>query len=385
MTKRVLILMSDTGGGHRAAAEAIRDALKRQHGTAVEVELVDVFRQYSPFPLKYAPETYPMIVNNAVWAWRLAYKIAAERRQTVKFFSARNYRTMKNGLQRMLRERPADVVVSVHSILTIPSLHAYAAQPKRPPFLIVVTDLVTTPMFWYDPRAERCFVPTEAAYALAIQAGFKPEQVRLTGLPVNPRFAEMLPEKRAAREALGWHPDLPAILMISGGDGMGPVYETARAINDLAMPCQLAVVAGRNKPLKRRLDNSTWNQPTYIYPFVRQIPQLMAAADILVTKAGPATLMEACIAGLPMILSDCIPGQEEGNVTHIVEHDAGVFAPKPALVAQAVAAWLSEGTAGINRRAANASRLAHPNAVWEIAEEVWQFANQPAIQNSVRR
>lgn len=379
MKKRILFLMSDTGGGHRAAAEAIRDALHRRYGDAVQAELVDVFRDYAPFPYKYMPEVYPWLINRAIWAWSFGYKISAAHYRTAKFFSSRNYQSMRKGLDRMVREHPADVVVSVHSVITTPSLNAYMTLPERPPFITVVTDLVTTPMFWYDARTERCLVPTEAAFMRGIEGGLSSEQMRITGLPVHPRFVESLPSKADARDSLGWKPHLPTILMISGGDGMGPVYETARAINALHLPCQLAIVAGRNRALKRRLDHSTWNQPTFIYPFVRQMPRLMAAADILVTKAGPATIMEACLAGLPMILSDCIPGQEEGNVTHVVQNNAGVFAPKPELVAHSVAAWLQDNAQGQRERAANAQRLAQPNAVWEIAEEVWHYAQQSPI------
>ncbi|MBL8121064.1 MAG: galactosyldiacylglycerol synthase, partial [Anaerolineae bacterium] len=153
----------------------------------------------------------------------------------------------------------------------------------------------------------------------------KPEQMRVTGLPVHPNFAERLTDKANARKELGWNPELPAILMVGGGEGMGPLYEAARAINNRHLNCQIAIIAGRNQVLKDKLESDTWNQPTRVYPFVTNMPVLMAAADILVTKAGPATISEACIAGLPQILYDAIPGQETGNVEFVVQNNAGVF------------------------------------------------------------
>jgi 1,2-diacylglycerol 3-beta-galactosyltransferase len=109
------------------------------------------------------------------------------------------------------------------------------------------------------------------------------------------------------------------------------------------------------------------------------MPTLMAAADILVTKAGPGTISEACIAGVPIVLGGAVPGQEEGNITYVVRNDAGVWAPSPTKVARAVRDWLTEGPEGLARRAAAAKALARPNAVWEIAEEVWHYANQPRV------
>jgi 1,2-diacylglycerol 3-beta-galactosyltransferase len=249
----------------------------------------------------------------------------------------------------------------------------------------VVTDLVSTHKFWYDPKTDRCLVPTQPAYDRGREAGLKPAQLRVTGLPVHPGFAERLKDKAAARAELGWEANLPTILMIGGGEGMGPLYKTARAINDLRLKCQLAIIAGRNQPLKEKLEASAWNQPTHIYPFVTNMPVLMAAADILLSKAGPGTISEACIAGLPVILFDLIPGQEEGNVDFVVQNGAGVFAPTIPEVARTIAAWLAEGPAGLKRRSESAHRLGKPDAVWTIADEVWQYANRPLITNPPHR
>jgi 1,2-diacylglycerol 3-beta-galactosyltransferase len=381
--KRILILMSDTGGGHRAAAEAIRDALRLQHGDEAHVDIVDVFRYYSPAPFKYAPEFYPWWVNRSKTSWGLGYNLS-NTRQRAKILSNGMYVTIEGGLKRMFREYPADVVVCVHSLLTRPSMQALLRLDERPPFITVVTDLVSTHMFWYDRRAERCLVPTQPAYDRGVESGMSPEQMRITGLPVHPRFTQSLTDRASARKTLGWDPDLPAILLVGGGDGMGPLYKTARAINNKRLNCQLAIIAGRNAELKTRLESSKWNQPTHAYGFVSDMPCLMAAADLLVTKAGPATITEACIAGLPMILYDAIPGQETGNLDYVVDNGAGVFAPTAYLVADAAASWLAEGPEGLKQRARNARRLARPNAVGDIVDEIWSWAHQPRIPTEHR-
>lgn len=383
MKKRILFLMSDTGGGHRAAAEAIGDALIRQHGDQVDVQLVDVFRSYTPFPFKYAPEFYPWLVNRSKSSWGVGYKLS-NTQQRARVLSRGMYVTIESGMKQMLREHPADVVVSVHSILTRPAMEALMAQEKRPPFVVVVTDLVSTHMFWYDWRADRTLLPTQPAYDRGRKAGLSRDKMRITGLPVHPRFTERLTDKASARESLGWDPDLPALLMVGGGEGMGPLYKTCRAINDRGLKCQLAVIAGRNKPLQEQLERSHWAQPTHIYGFVSDMPRLMAAADILLTKAGPATISEACIAGLPMILYDAIPGQETGNVEYVLANDAGIFAESPRAVADAAEAWLSEGPEGLARRSDNARRIGRPNAVFDIAEEIWEQAQRPPIPTNRR-
>lgn len=378
VAKRILFLFSDTGGGHRAAAEAIRDALYLQHGRdALRVAMVDVFKE-TLFPLNYMPELYPWIVNHGKSSWGVGYNLSNTNRRAK---AITNYMYLTNGhrLRKMARLNPADVVVCVHSVIARPSLKAFLTLEERPPFITVVTDLVSTHMFWYDKRSDRCLVPTQAAYDRGLECGLTPEQLRVTGLPVNPRFNDGLVDKLEARQGLGWNPTLPTIMLVSGGEGMGPLYETARAINEQQLKCQLVVITGKNKQLKEKLNASHWNQPTHIYGFVTDMPRMMAAADVMITKAGPATISEACIAGLPLILSDAIPGQETGNVEYVLENNAGVYAPDPHDVADTLRAWLAEGEAGLKQRADNARQIARPNAVWDIASEVWEAAHQPRI------
>src|SRR5690606_27098691 len=161
---------------------------------------------------------------------------------SARIVSTTIYHTIENGLKRMFREHPADVVVSVHSLITRPAMKALMLKPYRPPFLVVVTDLFTTHRLWYERRVERCLVPSEAAYRTGLESGLNPAQLRITGLPVHPRFINGLTGKAEARAALGWDPNLPAILLVGGGDGMGPVYRTARAINERRLNCQLIVI-----------------------------------------------------------------------------------------------------------------------------------------------
>ncbi|HEX3054027.1 MAG TPA: glycosyltransferase [Aggregatilineaceae bacterium] len=378
--KRVVFLMSDTGGGHRAAADAIRAAMEIKYPDEYLFELVDVYRRYTPFPFTYMPEVYAPWVNWAAHSWEFGYEFANTRHRG-RLVMAVAKQLWKNGMRRLIQEHPTDVMVSVHSLFNRPVMHAYNTTQKfRPPFVTVITDLVTTHAFWYEPDVDRCLAPTQAAYDRGLFFGLKPEQMRITGLPVHPQFMKKLVAKDEARRKLNWDSHHPAVLLVGGGEGMGPLYQIARAINSRKLDMQLIIIAGRNQALKQRLESSSWNQPTIIYPFVHNMPELMAAADILVTKAGPGTICEACIAGVPLILSSFVPGQEDGNVTHVVENNAGVYAPGGVNVAETISQWLDEGSEGLAARSASARALGRPNAVWEIAEEIHLQAQKPPVR-----
>jgi 1,2-diacylglycerol 3-beta-galactosyltransferase len=369
--------MSDTGGGHRAAAEAIEAAAAQAYAGQLTFKMVDVFREYTPAPFKYAPEIYPVWVNYAASTWQLTYSMTnAPRRSALS--SRMMYYYWRTRIKEMLNDHPADLILSVHPIITRPVMRGLLGLEQRPPFVTVVTDLVSTHAFWYEPRVERCLVPTQAAYDRGLTFGVAAEKMRITGLPVHPKFTAGLLDKEQARQELGIKAGLPAVLLVSGGDGMGPLFEIVRAINQQALKCQLIIVAGRNQKLRDQLEAQSWNQLTQIYGFVDFMPKLMAACDMIVTKAGPATITEASIAGLPMIISGGIPGQEDGNIQHVMENKIGVYAPGPQLVAQAVAKWLKEPDK-LQKRAARAKNVSYPQAVWDIVEEVYQAAQLPPV------
>lgn len=377
--KRVLLLMSDTGGGHRAAAEAISAALSQQYGDQVTCTIVDVFRSYAPAPLKFAPELYPIWIKRGKFLWSMNYHLS-DHRANANLLMRTLWLAMRRGLKRLFNEHTADVIVSVHPLFNSPSMYVLRRMADRPPFITVVTDLVTTHFFWYSRRVERIIVPTEAAYERGIKFGVAPDHLRVLGLPVHPRFAAGLLSKAEAREKLKWDATLPTVLLIGGGDGMGPLARIAKRLNKLGADYQLVIVAGRNEKLKASLDAVAWNQPTHVYGFVTNMPEFMAAADILVTKAGPGTIVEACMAGLPIIISDHIPGQEYGNIKFVIENNAGAYARGPRRVALVVKKWLDAGESFLKARAINARQLARPDAANDIAAEIWDLANQPRIE-----
>jgi len=381
--KRVLFLFSDTGGGHRSAFQAVRDAMQIKYGDEVGFEAVDVLRECK-WPLNKQPEMYPLIVNNSKLLWALMYHSLDGKRRT-KLARQLIYMNNRDNLKRIVHDHPADVVVCTHSVIANPTFRAFLTLPKRPPFLTVVTDLVTTPSFWYDPRVDQCFVPTQDAYNRGLKLGMSPDQMQITGLPVNPHFMDSMTTQEEARAEFGFDPDLPAVMMVAGSDGMGTIFKTATALDAKGLAIQIIVIAGRNKDLKAKLESHDWQTSHTIFGYVTnqsEMPRIMVASDIIVTKAGPSTITEAAIAGLPMIISDRIPGQETGNVQLVVDNDAGIYAPKPEKVADTVELWLSEGKERLAERAENAKRIAYPNAVWDIAESVWEWAHKPSIVSS---
>jgi 1,2-diacylglycerol 3-beta-galactosyltransferase len=359
----ILFLFSDTGGGHRSAAEAIIEALNSEFGDKISVNMVDFFKAYAPAPFNRLPAWYPFLVR-VPQAWGLGFRLSDGRRRVSLLYETAWPIVRRAARSFAAQIRASDLIVSVHPVVNAPALRALGAD--RPPYVIVVTDLVTTHAMWFNRHADLCIVPTEEARQRALKYGMRPNQLQVAGLPVAQRFCQPTTDRDALRCRLGWPQDRTVVLLVGGGEGMGPLEQTAHAIAQANLPIALIIIAGRNKTLKSRLEAVTWPMPTLVYGFVREMPDFMRAADILVTKAGPGTISEAFNAGLPLILYSRLPGQEDGNVVHVVSEGAGVWAPSPTRIAEALREWI-EHPEERHRAAVNSHRVAHPEAARQIA------------------
>ncbi len=332
----ILFLFSDTGGGHRAAADAIIEALQLEFGDAVTTGMVDFLKEYAPPPYNQLPRFYPEMVR-VPELWGVGYKISDGRPQA-RIVTSTLWPIVRNAARRLIREHPADLLVSVHPLGN--SFFLKALGKNRPPFITVVTDMVSTHALWFDQRADLILVPTRMARERAIQYHMQPEKVHVAGQPISERHCQVACDKPSLREEFGWPVDKFTILMVGGGDGMGPLAEMARAVDESGLDVSLVIVTGRNARLKAELEAFDWENPTFVYGFTRDMPDFMRAADAIVTKAGPGTIAEALVAGLPIILYSKLPGQEDGNVIYVEERGVGVWAPEPLKVVRALTRWV---------------------------------------------
>jgi 1,2-diacylglycerol 3-beta-galactosyltransferase len=373
--QRILILMSNTGGGHRASARALEAGFAQFAPGRFAVEIIDLLHDYTFFPLNRAPELYPLLVTYTPSLWRLLYateRVPGLARAAMDGIVAR---LAAPGVRRALAQHEPDLVISVHPLVQQMTAPVVAGLGRPVPFVTVVTDLASAHPFWFDARVDACYVASEAAEAQARAAGLPPQQIHAFGLPVRPAFAHAYPPPAELRARLGMDAHLPAVLVVGGGDGVGRVEEFAYAL-DAALtraegPCgQIVVIAGRNETLRAALAAHPWRVPARVNGFVDNMPEWMLACDCIVTKAGPGTIAEAMICGLPIVLSGFIPGQEAGNVPFVVDRGAGLFAPAPEQAAAAVAHWFGPGRSAMQKAAANSRELGRPNSTALIVDSI---------------
>lgn len=367
---RLVFLFADVGGGHRAPAEAVREALRRSLSDAARVELVDALADYAPFPYNRGRQTYTQTARFARPLLGLFFH-ALDTRPRIRLGVSVMWRPMRRAMREMLEDHPADLYVSFHPT------YSYPLTWLRIPSVFVFTDLVTNHALWCAPGAERYLVPTAIARERAIRRGAAPARTEVTGLPVHPRFLDPIQPPGQLRRELGVSSGKPVILLSGGGEGMGRVYDIAHAIGESGLNAQLVIVTGRNQVLRAELETADWPMPTRVLGFTRDMSDWMAVASILISKSGSNTIAEALVRGLPLILFDYVPGQEEGNPQYVIGAGAGAYCPRPAEVVSTLRAWLSQPQT-LEDMALKARMAARPNAAFNVARSVYDIARERA-------
>lgn len=354
-----VLLYSDTGGGHRTAADSIRQAFHQVGDQRHHIEVVNAIR-YLPVPFNRSEQTYRAAIQHARWLHHLSY-LAMNGVRRMQLFSALLRLIDGKRLYALFDEYPADVYVSCqpHFNPFLPAVMRAAAPYAR--YAHVVTDLSRLHRFHVTHQAHLVTTPTEEARQELIAYGMCAERIVTTGQPVMPDLETRMCAGQAMRASWGLRRDVPVVLILGGGEGMGVIGRIAIAIAESRLPVQQVVICGRNQALRDGLQRVLPRQTTRVFGFVEDVPEWMGAADILITKAGSTTLAEGFIAGLPIILFDALPGQEEGPRDYAVLHGAAAWCPTPEDVVAQLRWWLNhEQSLDLARRCSRA--LAHPKA-----------------------
>lgn len=366
MGEDILILTCDSGGGHRSVADAIVGAAEHLFPGEYQFQLADIMADGFPFPLSLAGRMYGPVVNRFPRSWGLLWHLTNGRRRSpvilriVSLLSAARVRNV------LLSSKPS-LIISTHPWANHIPARLLQELSWQVPLVTVVTDLVSIHHWWLCPDVDLCLVPTEQVRRKALEQGFAPEKVKVVGIPVELEFLEPTRGQGELRKESGLAEGLFTILLAGGGEGMGNVFAVARAVAQASLDLQLLIVTGRNEKLKARLDQVSWEVPTRVLGFADNVPALMHAADLIITKAGPSTISEALVCGLPMLISGSLRGQEEGNADWVVQRGAGLLTPTPQKAVTALKDLLHPGDEALSRMAERARQAAQPDAALKAA------------------
>jgi UDP-N-acetylglucosamine:LPS N-acetylglucosamine transferase len=371
--KKIVILTSDAGFGHRSASNAIKAALEELPEEKCQVDIINPLEdKRTPFFLRDSQEDYDRIVREMPKLYQLGYEATDDTVATALIEGGATvllYEVMWD----ILKKYKPDAIVTTYPLYQAPLTSIFTIERMSVPLITVVTDLVTVHRFWFHKHTDVFVVPTDSVKQLALDYGVDPQKIRLIGIPVHPNIHKEQRTRQQLREVLGWRTDLPTILAV-GSKRVEGLVESLNVVNHFGAPLQLVVVAGKDEELYQKLQQIEWHLPTHIYNYVSDMPMFLRAADVLITKAGGLISTEALAAGLPMILIDLIPGQETGNAEYIVKNGAGDLATTPVELLEVMYHWLSNDQQLLHERANCAAQIGKPLAAHEVATLAWQHA-----------
>lgn len=368
---RVLLLSASSGAGHVRAAQALEKAFAARGDC--HVEHIDTIEYVSKLFQRAYDQAYISMVRRAPALMGVLYDRTDQPWQHMRRRLALD-RLNTGPMIRLLKRVQPDLCVATHFLAAEIIAWLIAKKKLRTHNAIVVTDYDVHAM-WLVRTVDRYYVAMDEAAEYLANLGVLREKVRVTGIPVDPLFAVPL-DAGEARQTLGLDSNAPVILISAGGYGIGPVEQL---VNDLlAMPksWQIVAIAGKAEKVRKRLEEisaGAGELPSsalrlVAVGFTRDMDKYMAAADLLVGKAGGLTTSEALARNLPMALIEPIPGQEERNADHLLEAGAAIRCNNLPAAAWKIARLLDDPQRlGHMRHAARA--MAKPNAAANIAED----------------
>jgi 1,2-diacylglycerol 3-beta-galactosyltransferase len=384
----LLFLISDTGGGHRAAALAVSQALELAYPGRFAPVIADPLRERAaPAGLRWVTGLYGPAIRLVPWLWGAIWH-SSNSRCTFWLYE----RALFAAVYRLVGAcvtayRPA-VIVSFHAMTGRPAVSARNASVPLSPVVTVITDLVTPHLAWRYGKVDHIVVPSRAVQQRCESSGIGRDRVVDLGLPVKAEFSggPLLPAHRAdLQRRLGASGERFLVVIVGGAEGSGDLVRRAAAIIRRLGDIEVVALCGRNGSARRRLSRIAGKADgrLIVKGFVDNMADWLRSADVVLTKAGPGTIAEATSCGAPLILTSFVPGQEHGNADYVVGAGAGRYVKTiRALVAQLDLMRRDPGILDVMRTASAA--LGRPAAAADIAAFIAGLSHREPVAGPSR-
>jgi len=385
---KILIISSDTGGGHRSAAVAIVAGLQKFFaGNSYAVRVMRAIEDSHSVSAKLVNLYNWLLRNRQHWMKYLYWAVNRFRPETRDYF----YRNSVGFARESFERWCPHVVVSVHP-LTQHFIGRVLRELKLADKIPLVT-VVTDPCYgfwkgWACDDVRLYLVAGEEARQQLIDYGVAPERIKISGMPVHPKFD--LPDERAAqaaRHALGLDPQKFTVFVNAGWAGGGNIPEIFRELVRGDLNVQAIFLAGRNEELRAEAETiaASANFPVKVIGYSEHVEQLMQAANVMISKLGGLTTFEALACRLPIIADAITPPmpQEAGAATMLAKRGAGVLLQRAGDIVPAVRRMVEDARYYATMRAATAG-MALPHSTRRIVEEITALIPAPVMAEEER-
>ncbi len=351
--------------GHRSAAEAIEKEIKRLEPDS-EILNINAFRYTNPISEKVINSIYMGVIKKAPQVWDYLYDNPRVVKRLEKIKEA-IHKTNSIKLKTLFDKFRPDAVICTQAFPC--GMVADYKEIYRSNILLmaVLTDYAPHAYWVYD-TVDYYITPCQDVSGRLTEKGVAPEKIKPFGIPFDSKFnAEV--KKEAVIKKLKLNPDLPTILIMGGGHGLGPIKTIVKSLETVKQGFQEVIVAGANKKLYNSLKRKIkkYKKNILLFGFVDDIHELMSIADIIITKPGGITTAEALAKGLPMVIVHPIPGQEVSNTNYLIEKGAAVKIDKAEEISSVIEDFLVHPHK-LRQFSGAALGISKPNASVDVAK-----------------
>lgn len=358
--KSILILTAGFGEGHNAAARNLKEALQ-DISPGTDVVISDIFLETYGELNRLMQRAYIGVINHAPVLWQILFELIHRTKlveQHMGFYGA-----AARLLEKKIAELQPEVIVSTYPGCNHLLDFLQRKRLKRPyKMMTVITDSLSINSVWLRAQSDFFIVANERTAEIVRAQGTPAEKIKTLGFPV-PRVFSTISVNRPVPPPDGfWR----VLYVINSGKKLAPAI--VRKLLELSN-IKLSVTVGRDEELGRRVSAVTeeMGQAVEIHGWTSEMPRFMAENHLIISKAGGATVQETLAAKTPMIITQIVPGQEEGNARLLLESGAAALATTPEDIAAAVAEAIRDGGARWQKWHEAVGGLSRPQASDEIA------------------
>ena len=363
--KKVLILHAPLGAGHGAAAKAIAEAFLLRYPD-IEVKSADVLDFSYEIFKQTLPKAFIFFTLYIPFLYKLFYDYSNHRSRYKFLNHVSDAFLKKSRFVKFINDFNPDFIIS-----TNPLPMQLVSKTKEKNIIDILSANVCTDFgfhtFWHNADVNYYFVANEEIKRALISHGAVPESIKITGIPISSKFSQ-LSDRQKTLSGLGFDSSRPVLLIVGGTMAYSKLTSVIAELKKVNNLIQFIVVAGRDEEMQKKFKKSKIGKDPLIktFGFVDNLDEYMDASDLIFTKAGGLTVAECITKGLPMVISDIIPGQEEDNVNFAVAHDFGIRAENTQELVKVIAGLFSDKQR-ILKMKENCQRIAKTDAAGEIA------------------
>ena len=375
--RRILLMYISPVSGHRHATMAIETSLK-QLIPGVEIMSINGFGYTYPILEKVVNQAYMGVIKRTPKLWDLMYDNPKLVKRSAKFKEFLHKSSHKK-LESLFKKFQPDTVVCTQAF-PCGMVADFKKTHNIPMTLVGVLTDHAPHRFWLNEGVDFYVVPSQDAKERFIKEGVAPEAICVYGIPIDLKFARRN-DKKVIAQKLGIQLSIPTILIMGGGQGLGPIKDVVKSLLRTELNLQLLVLAGTNKKLLKWLNRIQKKSTKKIIfnDYVSNVDELMEIATLIVSKPGGMTTSEVLAKGLPMIVINPLPGQEMYNTEFLTKKGAAVYVQDVKEIHLQVEKLLRDGQR-LKLMSQAASREGRPRAAEEIARLILNHPPQLAMR-----